>query len=469
MKAKLSICLLCLLFPVLLQGQEIGLLRMNLDTVGFRGNAAIWGGAEEGGYKPIHEGTLQVRAGAETKVVNHGKKSSWTGALSFEQLVGKNMYSSMLLEPDYFPLDIVEYTKGTKSRQSVNLEAGFLSDIGYEWAAGLKVSARGAYTSKNWNLTHKDLAMALQAEPTLTYVMDDDMGLVTTYIARLRTENLRITEEVEGDAGYSPFLDKGLRYGTVLGANAFQIQEFAQGFSEMLYNPDLTLGLEMVWKRGKTGNGQFQYPGSTLKAFYEQMVQADEMDHIYSVTYQRERDQLKESSEDAFRAVSDRVGRSLGLKYESRFLHGVFKTFAVALDGSRWSERSTIIPNFQDQIKRYNGTATLSTSLSYGIIDLDLNFLAAKGWWKDRGLGFNEDAGSITPVGGAVRQTESWLRKMDYLMASRMGMGGTLTCRIPPVKGLYVQLYGYWHHAFNVTRLPGKNREIGKFTIGYNF
>ena len=194
MKTKLKACLFCLLVPVLLQGQEIGVLRMNLDTVGFKGTAAIRGGVEEGGFRPIHAASFQWTAGAEAKVVNHGEHSSWTGALSFDQMMGQykngNGYS-MLLDPDYFPLDIVEFSPGTKSRQSFSLEGGFLTDFGYDWAAGVKASVQGAYTSKRREIPHKDLALTVQLEPTLTFVMDEDMGLVSTYIARFRTENLK--------------------------------------------------------------------------------------------------------------------------------------------------------------------------------------------------------------------------------------------------------------------------------------
>jgi hypothetical protein len=102
--------------------------------------------------------------------------------------------------------------------------------------------------------------------------------------------------------------------------------------------------------------------------------------------------------------------------------------------------------------------------LSYGAIDLDLNFMAGKGRWQDRGRTALND-GSPEPD----RMTDNWLRNMDYQMVPRTGMGGTLTCRIPSVKGLYAQLYGYWYHAYNATYLPGKNREIGTLKIGYKF
>lgn len=460
MNTKLKACLLSLLFPVLLQGQEIGLLRMSPDSLESRASAAVWGGIEEGQFRPVHGASLQWSAGADAKTVRHGEKTSWTGALSLEQTTGYHMNSSMLLEPDYYPLDILETTQGTKSRQIVRLEGGVLTDFGYELAAGIKVSAQGAHTAKSWNLTHQDLAMTLQAEPTLTYVMDEDMGLVSSYIIRLRTENLKIKEEIEGD-GFRPFLDKGMLYGSYLPGNAFQIQEFSHGFNELLHSEEFNLGLSILWKRGKasTTGGTYRFPGSTLSAFGEQTIQADMVDHVYRISYKRQRDQLREVTEGGLCGLSDRRVRNLNLRYDARFLHGVLKNVAVVLDGNQWFESAQA-----NTVRRYDGTATLETSFSFGSVDLDLGFLAGKGWWTERGRTTLDD-GSYEPG----RLTETWLRKMDYQMVPRTGVNGTLTCRIPAVQGLFVQLYGAWYRAFHVTYLPGKNREIGKLTIGYNF
>ena len=154
--------------------------------------------------------------------------------------------------------------------------------------------------------------------------------------------------------------------------------------------------------------------------------------------------------------------RNLGLKYEARFLNGFLKSAGVALDGNQWYEYSYVSQG--DQVRRFDGTATFLAAFSAGIIDLDLNFLAGKGWWKDRGRAAMYD-GTPEPD----RMTDLWLRKMEYQMVPRVGMGGTLTCRIPAVKGLYTQLYGYWYHAGNVTYLRGRNREIASLRIGYKF
>lgn len=466
MKAIIKASIVCLLFPVLLHGQEIGLLRLNPDRPASQGMAALWGGVEEGGFRPAFDASLQWTAGAGAQGVRHGKNTSWTGALSFEQRMGYNMFSSLFLEPGYFPMDFLEFSPGTKSRQTGRLEGGFLTDIGMEAAVGIKASFQVTHEAKQQAPRPTAFGMKLQVEPTFTYVMDDEVGLVSSYLFRLRTENLQGT----ADETAPIFMDKGLRYGSYLSWNGqFAVQELSHGFSELFQSPELSLGVSALWKRGKAGNSglrTFQYPGSTISAFVEQTYLADKADHIYRISYQRQRDQLKEASEGGYNPTSDRVIRNLGLQYKVRFLGGILKSTGLSLDGSRSSERSVLMmPRFTDMIVRYNGAATWQASFSYGIVDLDLHVQAGKGWWKDRGrMDVTEQ-----PEGDPLRLTDDWLRKMDYLMASRMGMGGTLTCRIPAVKGLFVQLYGYWHHAFNVTRLPGKNREIGTLKVGYRF
>ena len=101
------------------------------------------------------------------------------------------------------------------------------------------------------------------------------------------------------------------------------------------------------------------------------------------------------------------------LKYGTRFLHGAVKRLGIALEGRRWVERS--MTPFSDMTKRNMGTATLSGSFSLGAIDLDLEALVGGGLWRDRGRSLNE----VTDM--PYRQTEDWLRLMDYFMARRRG------------------------------------------------
>lgn len=472
MKTRAIACILILFFPLFLSGQEIGLLRMNPDRPEVQGNAAIWGGIEEGRFRPVYAPNIQWTAGARAKEIHHGKNTSWMGSISFEQRTGYNVLSSMLLDPGYFPVDLLEYTQGTKSRQTGLLEAGFLSDLGYEWAVGIKASFKAAYAAKQTDLHHSAFGMDMQVEPVLTYVMDDDAGFATSYLFRLRTETIQVQQpDNTTDESKYFFLDKGMRYGAFQvwnGQGIFPIQEISHGFAERFHDEDFSAELAWVWKNGKAGDkefGRYQFPGSTVSAFIEQIIQAEDADHLYHISYKRQRDQLRETGqvENAYTALTNRSARNLGLKYEIRFLEGFLKKLGIALNGNQWTESAAVLT--WDHAQRYDGSVTFLTRFSHGAFHMDLNFLAGKGWWKDQGLAGNTENTASTPQ----RQTEDWLRMMEYCLVPRVGVGGTITTRIPSVKGLYLQLDASWLGTFNVNFLGGKNRETGKFTVGYNF
>ena len=466
MKLKLKACCLALLVPCLLNGQEVGLLRLDPDHRDAQTQAAVWGGVEDGGFKPTWAAAFQWSAGAEAKAVRHGQGTSWMGSLSFEQMMGQHMYSSMFLEPEYYPLDVLESTQGVKSRQIFRLEGGFQTDLGYEWAAGFKATVKGGNIAKKQEVPHSSFGVDAQLAPVLTYVMDDDMGLVSSYFARYRMETLKADEEA-GDL----FLDKGLRYGTYQalgGDGVFPVTELSHGFDELFYSPEVSVGFSMAWKRGQGGGkdgNRFKFPGSTISAFFQQTILADVVDHTYRISYKRERDQLREvAAEGGWASQSDRRSRELGLKYEARFLNGAMKSVSVAVDGDQWQERFLLSYPSIDHTLRYDAKVTLSTSFSFGIVDLDLNALAGRGWWKDPGLAVQWD---LEP--SPTRLLEEWFRRMEYLMSPRVGAGGTLTCHIPGVKGLFVQLNGQWCRGLRVTHLGGKNREGATLKIGYDF
>ncbi len=455
-------CLFGLLLPALLNAQEIGLLRLNPEHPARETKVAVRGGVEEGWFRPTYEGTLQWSAGARAEGVRHGEKTTWMGSVSLEHKMGYGMLSSMLQEPGYFPIDLLEFTPGTKYRETGRLEAGFVTDLGYEYAVGLKATFLAGYQGKQTDLRHSSFGMDARVEPTLTYVMDDNMGLAVAYIFRLKTERVQLRP---GD-GESAFVDEGLRYGYVFDGGAFPIQEMAHGPAVHFSSEEASAGLEWTWKRGKAdapGFGSYKYPGSTVSVFYEQVFLADAVDHVIRASYRRDRDQLRLNSADeaGITAFSDRLGREAELKYEVRFLHGAVRRLGLALNGHRQVDRA-LYP-WGDQVKRNLGSATLSTSFSFGAVDLDLEALAGGGLWRDRGR--SRDETEDMPY----RRTEDWLKLMGYYMAPRVGAGGALTYHFTSPKGLYVRLDGSWLHALRKTSVGGQNREIGNLTIGYDF
>ena len=461
MKLTCKAILLSLLFPAFLNAQEVGLLRLKPERPEKEGTVAVWGGVEQGWFRPTYEGTLQWSAGARASGIRHGEKTSWMGAVSLEQKTGYGMLSSMLLEPGYFPVDLLEFTPGMKSREIGRLEGGFVSDLGYECAIGLKASLQAGYVGKRTDLRHSAFGMDLRVEPTVTYVMDDDMGFAAAYVFRLKTERI----QMRGDGESAAFLDRGLRYGSYVdGTGAFPIQEMTNGFAGRFYSEEVSAGLEWLWKRGQADAsiGRFRFPGSSVSVFYEQAFQAERADHVVRLSYQRDRDQLRESQSDSgYGAVSDRLGRTAELKYEARFLHGAVRRLGIALEGHRQVDRA--VSPLWDQVKRNLGSATLYTSFSFGAVELDLEALAGGGLWRDRGRSGSETTDMPN------RRTEDWLRLMDYSMAPRMGAGGALTYRVSGPKGLFFRIDGHWLHALRATATGGQNRGITNLTVGYDF
>lgn len=469
MKVIVKACTLALLLcPLLAQGQEeVGLLRIDPHNRKTLTHFGVWGGYEDGRFKSTDEALAEWKVGAEFRHIGQRKHTTWIGSVSFEQDFGKYQTSSLLMEPFHYPMDILDLTPGTKSRQDLRLEGGFLSDIDDIWAAGLRSSVWAEHASKRKETPWGNFGTEVELEPVVTFFVDDNVGVVASYRGRLRTENTSRKAPGE-ETGEDLFLDNGLRYVDLLapGVNdAFSFLELAHGFTLKFHSPEESGGIDMLWKRGQaSGNGnQYRFPGSTLHGYAQYIQPSENSSHQFRASYQRDRDQWRLVLPDGgISALSGRLNRNAELKYVIRFHKGLVKKIAFVLDGNQVTERAMREPSFYDKILRYDGTATILTSFSAGIIDLDFNMLAGKGWCKDPGVG---DPAEM--AGAPRRLMDIWLKQMDYLLATRVGLNGALTTHI--THGLSVRIDAGWCRGLDVSLLGGTNREYVTLTIGYDY
>ena len=452
---------LCLLSPALGKGQDTGLFRMKKDLPP-ENDIAVWGGVEDGRFKPTHAPLFQWKAGADARMVRHGIRTSWTGSISLEQAMGKYQSSSLFLEPGYFPVDLWDQSAGTASRQTGRVEIGLLSDVSDLWAAGFNASVKAANEAKRGGLGHSTLGVEAQLEPTLTFISDDDACFISSYLVRVRTERAKAGRA--GDGVLPVFRDNGMRYGeyeTEMGL--FPVLELSHGFYERYYSPELSGGFGITWKRGRAGEknySQFKFPGSTLKGFFEFTSEGFEIDQVYRVSYQRDRDQLREAREAGFAALSDRVRREVAFRFTLQPHEGAVKRAGIDLGGNLWKERAAV--SVQDVARMLGGTATAFASLTFGSVDLDVRASVGGGRWLDRGRSY-EDPGKD------LRLVEDWRKNMDYRMLPRLGMGGTFTYHASFLEGLTFQVDTDWLRAFKRVHLGGKNRNVATLRIGYHF
>ncbi|MBR6883805.1 MAG: hypothetical protein IKN06_12675 [Bacteroidales bacterium] len=493
MKARSRAFILSLLVPLALRGQEIGLVRLGADRP-VQGSAQLYGGYEAGGFHPAFAPSSQWKAGASAQGVRHGVRTSFTGAFSFEQVEGKDMFTSMFLEPGYIPVDVLEFTPGDKTRQTYRLDGGFLTEFAEGFGAGVKTTYSAANYAKRKDIRHTTYGMSLRVEPTFSF-FDESGGGAIAYVFQKMTESID-SEQVgsAADQSYYAFLDKGMRYGTYqvwdgdgihldeAGVGIFPVREYSHGFATSFNaRGALSGGTEFLWKHGTVGEkgyNWFRYPGFLAKGHLERTWRRESADHALRIGLEIQSDQLKEAVLDkkteggvttpvvyAYNAVSDRSWGSLDLSYRIRFREGALRMLQASLRGGAWTEKSYLMYPYKDKTDRYNGTATLSAAFGFGPIDLNVRALGGIGSWKEQGLSGGTDTVESKPF----RLQADWDRKMEYFSTPRLGGGLTLTYHLKAVKGLYLQAEGSWLHGFGIVLLPGADRGSATLRLGYGF
>ncbi len=491
MRARYRACILSLLVPLALQGQDIGLLRLDPTASGSRGTAQVYGGYEAGGYHPAFAPSSLWKAGASAQGTHHGHRTSFTGSFSFEQIEGKDMFTSVFLEPGFFPVDVVEFTPGDKTRQTYRLGGGFATDLTDEFFFGIKADYLSANYAKQKDIRHTTYGMNLRVEPTLAFRMFDNAGLSASYIFQKRTESID-AEQVGAatDASYYAFLDKGMRYGTYqvwdgdgihldeAGVGVFPVKEYRNGFAYSVDTPDFAGGMELLWKHGKVGEkgyDWFRYPGHSWSVFLERRWRSAQS---LRLALTLEDDQLEEAVLDkvssggvtvpavyGYNAVSDRNWCSLDLTWAARFQKGHLRRLQAVLHGGFWAEHSYLMYPYEDRTDRYNGSLTLVSAFVFGPVDLGLRVNGGMGSWKEQGL----QGGTDSVVSAPFRLQADWDRKMEYFSTSKLGAGLTLTYHLKAVRGLYIQAEGSWLHGFGTVLLPGADRWSSTARVGYGF
>ena len=491
MRARYKACILSLLVPLGLGAQDIGLLRTTSHGEGASGSASVYGGFEEGGYKPAFQASSLWKAGAKAQGTLHRSTASYYGSFSFEQLNGKDMFTSMFLEPGYFPVDVLEFTPGDKTRQTYTMSGGFATDLDNDFLViGGKANYSAANFAKRKDIRHTTYGMSLRVEPTVTFKLYEDAGLSVAYVFRKRTESID-AEQVGSatDQSYYAFLDKGMRYGTYqvwdgdglhldeAGVGVFPVREYANGFAYVVDTPVLAGGMEMLWKHGTVGEkgyDWFRYPGHEFSVFVERRWSRQNL----RLEMKLQDDQLEEAVMDkvsaggvttpqiyGYNAVSDRTTASMDLIYAIRFPRGHLKSLRAVLHGGLWGEKSYLMYPYTDETERYNGSLTVVAGFAFGRWGLGLRANGGVGGWNEQGLqGSTEDVLS-TPY----RLQYDWDRKMEYFSTSKLGGGLTLTYHMKALKGAYLQAEGTWLHGFGVVLLTGADRWSTTMTIGYDF
>lgn len=141
------------------------------------------------------------------------ERTHYFGGIEYDYFDGKKMCGSMFTSPGEFPIDIIEYTPGRKTKETYHVYGKF----GTRVADKLSVGAGLDYTSSNYakrkDLRHKNTKMNLRAEAGLTCFFDDVSWIGFSAFYGRKTEKITAEEIGTLDLNYDAFFNCGNWYG----------------------------------------------------------------------------------------------------------------------------------------------------------------------------------------------------------------------------------------------------------------
>ncbi len=229
--------------------------------------AELTGGYTFGDYHAPFDADSQWNAGAKAGGTSYLDRFSLIGNFSFENTQMYGATGSMSAVPGYYPVDIYEFTPGSKTRQVYSLAGGISVDLGKEWLLGGSFSYEAQNYTKRKDLRHTTYFMAMEVSPAVLWHRGDTrLGLSCTYSRN--TQSISAEELGVSSGVYYAFLDEGLFYGTCdiwdntsthlkeSGLDRFPVQENGCAIALQAQKGRLYGQLQAGLNSGKTGEKQ---------------------------------------------------------------------------------------------------------------------------------------------------------------------------------------------------------------------
>ncbi len=457
-------------------------------------SAELYGGTEQGGFRPDYGSSSQWSFGARAEGVRHLKKVSFSGAFSFDQFFGSGMTGSMFFQPDLFPVDVLDFTPSDKSSQCYRLRGGLGVELGAGWILGGSVRFMSANYVKKKDIRHTTYAMDLDIEPTFAYRFKSGHFLQISYRHRKRVEQIKAEQLGSAKAeSYYAFLNKGLSYGTLqlwdgdglhlneAGVNVFPVSQNADGGRLEWRKGGMALSLGGLWTKGQVGEkgyNWFRFPGWEAQADWRYDTGSD----IWTVEAFSRSDRLEEAVMEkvsrngvvipviyAYRSVSDRLlaRLSVGWRHQWKAAKGQpLWTLCVHLEGAYRNGRSYLTYPYYDRLDLAFGQVWTQASVCVGDFEIQMGLSGKGGRAWEQGLRSIDP--SVTPQEpDRLRDHEHCIIEYDTVPRSCLDAG--FRWNIRQVKGLYLRADAAYERAFGVRFLPASWRAYASLGLGYSF
>ena len=458
------------------------------DTTASGSLAEAYAGIETGGFKSSSQSTTGWRAGAKAYTLVHLQKFSMRGSFTFEHFQGEGMAGSMFITPATYPVDVIEFTPGSKTRQTYTFDGGVSVDITPNLRIGGGMNFLSANYSKRKDLRHTNYRLEMDVTPGVVW-HDGDLSLGLNYILHRETETVTAEQVGTGESSYYAFLDKGLLYGAYevwtgggvhldeAGVSGFPVAMTSHGAAVQLGLRDFFAEARVSRSQGTVGEKQqvwFRFPGISAGLTVCGKIRSGEALHTLKA-------ELSWRDHTNYETVLEKVtsgGVSTVTEHGSNLIYDrqdwrltpswAFSKGALKLSASLAltynSETSTAMYPYVNTQDTYTFLANAGGSLRLGRFTPGLTVSWGDGFWTSSSDVSDPDSGA---EGEPYRLQNYWAGQMDYITASQIRLSPSL--RFDLGRGMYLAADAMILKAFNLEIIKGEWRTRAFLRFGYNF
>lgn len=474
------------------EGRNISGLATN-DASGKKAEAILTGRFSSGDFRTLSEGKTLWSAGASAHACTQLKDMVMTGRFGFEHQEGSEMMGSMFTHPGYYPVDVLEFTPGRKSRQTYDIAGGLAYKSGSRWIPGLTARFQGSNYAKRKDLRHTTYRQEMELTPSLLFE-GDGWRIGASYLFGKNSEFIQAEQVGPAKAeSYYAFLDKGLRFGTYQawdgsgihlaepGVDRFPVKKITHGgalqfsLGEAFYAHVEISGSE--GEVGEKGYTWFRFPGFYWEAKALYRFLENENTHCFKVEFDWTSVRLFENVVDKVTAGgvttpsilgSNRVFADITTELEATY--SLSRADGLRIDASLlldWNNSlsTPIYPSFD----RDSGTHlffSMETEIPLGRWQLKASFLTGGGHELEQQ---EQDAdANVNVTATPFRLQEWWDLEQEVKDALRMSVGLGVRYNLKRLP-LYVEAGCEYTRAFGVVLTPGADRQTSYLQLGYNF
>ncbi len=460
-------------------------IRADSVTISF---AEVHGGAGHGDFRDFSQSSKQWDVGAEARTITHFKEISLAGSFTFDHQTAYDMCGSMFIHPNFYPVDVLEFTPGRKDLQTYAFSGGFSADIAPHWRIGAGIDFTAQNYVKRKDLRHTNYRLDMEVSPAIMY-HNRDFAIGLNYIFRKNSETA--TAEVDGSAvaNYYAFLDKGLMYGAYelwsgsgvhlsdSGVSGFPLSEMSHGGAVQVSVGEFFLEAKYLHGKGKAGEKTaiwYEFPSHRVSVFAGYRFRQPRGDHFLRVNF----DWFRQYNNENVLGNETDNGVTLTRVYGS---NRVFERTLIAVSPSyEWVGRRTEVRAGFD-IYSYSRLSSLMYPYMYGQ-DMISGRAYATGLVKvgkfDLSLGLSYYEGDFSEKEGGVEAdieageppfqfTEYYDLQNEYMVAPRISLSASVGWNLP--LGLYLEVAAEWTRALKIQYIDGRDRWSEVLRFGYVF